>query len=225
MKIAIQAARPLKVLILVFFSGLHSLAVAQQTDLKAKELLDQLSAKTKAYTTIKADFTYNMDNKSEGIHESQAGSIAIKGNKYFLKISGQEVRCNGKTVWTYLKDANEVQISEVDEGNKEQVTPSNIFTMYEKGFRHQFMKEENENGQVMALVHIYPLDLDEKSYHTIKLHINKSKMEITRVEIMGKEGDVYSYIIKSFQPNLAIGDEVFAFSKSEHPTAEVVDLR
>lgn len=196
-----------------------------QTDAKAKSILDQLSAKTKAYTTIKADFNYTLDNQDADIHEVQSGSIAIKGNKYFLKIAGQEVISDGSTVWTYLKDAEEVQISELDTDNEDQITPSNIFTMYEKGFRHQFIKEEAISGAETYIIHIFPLDLDMKSYHTVKLYINKSKMELSKVIIMGKEGDTYTYNIKSFQPNAPLSDSMFKFNKADHPGVEVVDLR
>ena len=196
-----------------------------QTDQKAKEILDKLSAKTKAYSTIKADFNYTLDNQAEDMHETQQGTLAIKGSKYYLKIAGQEIRCDGKVIYTYLKDAGEVQISELEEGNNDQITPSSIFTMYEKGFRHKYIKEENINGVVTEIIHIFPLDLDNKSYHTVKLYINKAKMELSKIEIMGKEGDVYTYTIKSFQTNVTLGDEFFVFDKSKYPGVDVIDLR
>lgn len=207
------------------FFMLAACSLYAQTDPKAKEILDQLSAKTKSYSTIKADFNYTMDNQAEDIHETQAGSIATKGNKYYLRIAGQEIRCNGKTIWTYLKDAGEVQISEIDEGNQDQITPTSIFTMYEKGFRHKYIKEETINGVVTAVIHIFPIAVDEKSYHTVKLYINKSKMEISKVEIMGKEGETYTYSIKSFEPNASISDDFFTFNKANYPGVEMVDLR
>lgn len=200
---------------------LGSIQTNAQTDAKAKSLLDDLSAKTKAYSSIKADFNYTLDNSAADIHETQSGSIAIKGDKYWLKIAGQEIHCNGKTVWTYLRDAEEVQVTEFDADNKDQITPSSIFTMYEKGFRHQFIKEEGG----IAQVNIFPLDLDSKNYHTVKLYINRGKMQISKIEILGKEGDTYTYTIKSFQPNASIPETLFSFETSKHPDVEVVDLR
>lgn len=221
MKAVSKARRILFILAGILFTS----QAISQTDPKAKEILDQLSAKTKAYSTIKADFNYTLDNDAEDMHETQSGLIATKGNKYYLKIAGQEIRCDGKNIWTYLKDANEVQISELEEGNSDQITPTAIFTMYEKGFRHKYIKEETINGVATVIIHIFPLDLDSKSYHTVKLYINKSKMELSKIEIMGKEGDTYTYIIKSFQPNVSLGDEYFTFDKSKFPGVEVVDLR
>jgi len=204
---------------------LISFSLLAQSDPKAKEILDQLSKKTKSYSTIKADFNYTLDNIEDDIHETQSGSIAIKGDKYFLQIAGQEIRSNGKTIWTYLKEAEEVQISEIEEDNEDLITPTSIFTMYEKGFRQQFISEKNIGGVNTAIIHIFPLDLDEKSYHTVKLYINKDKMQISKVEIMGKEGETYTYTIKSFQANVNLSDDYFSFNTASYPDVEVVDLR
>ena len=200
-------------------------ALLAQTDARAKALLDKVSAKTKAYTTIKADFNYTLENKADDISETQSGSIAIKGKKYALKIAGQEIKCDGQTIWTYLKDADEVQITEVDEDNEDMITPTKLFTMYEKGYRHEYVKDETLDGLAVAVINIYPLDVDAKSYHTVKLYIDKEKLEFKRVMILGKEGDTYTYKIKSFITNAPMSDAEFTFDKSKHPGVEVVDLR
>ena len=85
-------------------------------DPKAKVILDKLSAKTKGYSTITAEFEFRLLNKSEGIDDKQNGTIILKDDKYKLALSEQEIISNGTTVWTYLKDVKEVQISEVETG-------------------------------------------------------------------------------------------------------------
>ncbi|MEQ8323828.1 MAG: outer membrane lipoprotein carrier protein LolA [Vicingaceae bacterium] len=205
--------------------GAFVFSAKAQTDPKAKSLLDKVSAKTKAYTSIKADFNYTLENKADDINEVQSGSIAIKGNKYILKIAGQEIQSDGKTIWTYLKDAGEVQITEVDLENEDLITPTKLFTMYEKGYRHEYMKEDVLDGVAVAVINIYPLDVDEKSYHTVKLYIDKEKLEFKKVKILGKEGNTYTYRIKSFMTNIPMNDSDFKFDASKKPGVEVVDLR
>lgn len=55
-------------------------------------------------------------------------------------MDGQEIYCDGKTMWTYLKDANEVQISNYNPKSSD-INPSEIFTVYEKGFLSKFIGE------------------------------------------------------------------------------------
>ena len=192
-----------------------------QQDTKAKEILDKLSAKTKAYSTIEAQFQFTMVNKTEGLNETQEGSILIKGDSYNLSISGQNVISDGKSVWTILNDAEEVQINEIDEDDEEAISPNKIFTLYEEGFKYKYLKEENG----FHVINLYPKDASEKSYHRIALYINKAKNEIGKVIVYGKDGTNSTYKVKSFSPNASIPASKFTFDKTKYAKFEIIDLR
>ena len=104
-------------------------------DAKAKAILDDLSKNTKTYKSISASFSFVSEDKNKKVGEKQDGSIIVKGTKYKVEIAGQTIICDGKTIWTYLKESNEVQINNFDPNESEdKITPTNIFTIYEKGF-------------------------------------------------------------------------------------------
>ena len=89
-------------------------------DPKAQEILDALSNKAAGYTSFSADFEYTLLNKSEGINETQSGSVTMKGKqKYKLEVAGQEIISDGETVWTFIKEVGELQISDVPEESEE----------------------------------------------------------------------------------------------------------
>lgn len=199
-------------------------AQTEKPDLKAKGILDELSAKTKSYTSIKADFTIEMVNKEKKT-EKQDGAIQLKGDKYKLDIKGQQIICDGKTTWTYLADANEVQVNNIDPNANDGISPSNIFTIYEKGFKYKFDKEETVGAVVIQTIILYPISPDKKKYHTVKLMIDKSKKQISSVKMMMKDGGTYTYTVKKFNPNTEIADASFVFDAKAHPGVEVVDLR
>lgn len=213
----------MKNILIIAFTTLISLgSFAQEVDTKAKEILDKLSTKTKAYKTIKADFKFTISNKSEGINETQAGKIQIKGNKYFLSIAGQDIMSDGKAVYTVLKDAEEVQINGIpDEDEEDVISPNTIFTLYETGFKYKYLKEEKGEH----IINLYPKKADEKEFHRIVLYINKVKNQISRVKIFGKDGSITTYNISAFTPNSTIADSKFTFDKTKNPNYEVVDLR
>lgn len=217
-----QTLKSLLILGIVLFN----FSVFAQDDAKAKGILDELSKKTKTYTSIKAAFSYNLENKEAKINETQDGSLMIKKDKYKLEIAGQEIYCDGKSVSTFLKDANELQINEMPDPNSEEViSPSNIFTIYEKGFKYKFEGEKTENGKVVQMINLYPNDAKAKNYHTVKLTIDKVNKQITMIKIVGKDGNNYTYTVKSFTPNAELNDSSFTFDKSKHPKIEVIDLR
>ena len=93
--------------------------------------------------------------------------------------------------------------------------------MYEKDFKYKYVKEANNQH----VINLYPLNPEGKGYHRITLYIDKTKMEIKRIEIFGKDGTNTTYIVKSFKTNTPIEDTKFTYSKSKYPNAEVIDLR
>jgi outer membrane lipoprotein-sorting protein len=197
-----------------------SLGAGAQNDPKAKTILDELSKKTKAYTSIKAEFSFTIEKKDKS-KDTQTGKIMTKGSKYRLEIPGHVIYCDGKTVWDYIKDANEVQIKEMETGGEDVVNPSNIFTLYEKGYKYKFDGEDAVNQNIS----LFPENPDKKKFHTVKLMINKAKKEISSVKMMMKDGSVQTYAIKSFEANANIPDTEFTFNKKAHPGVTEEDLR
>ncbi len=191
-----------------------------QNDSKAKSILDDLSARTKAYTTLKAEFSFTVEKKDKS-QTTQNGKIETKGVKYKLEIPGHEIYCDGKTVWDFIKDANEVQVKDMEVGGEDAVNPSNIFTMYEKGYKYKFDGED----ALTQTISLFPENPDKKKFHTVKLFIDKTKKQISSVKMMMKDGSVQTYQIKMFTPNAPIADTEFAFEKKNHPGVSVEDLR
>lgn len=201
-------------LILTFYLGVQA-----QTDKKATAILDEVSVKTKSYKTIKIDFTYAMDNAKEKIHDKFKGTLLSKGDKYKLTAAGQDVICDGKTVWTYLKDANEVQINNAGE-DEDSFTPTKLLSGYSKDFKSKFI-EEKGNEQVIEL---YPVKKG-KSFTKVRLSIDKTKKQITKFVIHDRNGSTFSYIVDKFITDQAIADTTFTFNKASYPGVEVNDMR
>jgi outer membrane lipoprotein-sorting protein len=172
---------------------------------------------------MKADFSYTLENPTAKIKETQVGTLLLSGAKYRLGISGQEVISDGKTIWTYMKEAKEVQINEVDPTD-DGIKPSEIFTMYEKGFIYKFVDEKSVAGKVQQNLELTPTD-KTKTFFKIKLTIDKSSKQIVKSVIFEKTGNRYTYAIKSFTPNFAVNASTFTFDAKKYPGVEVVDLR
>jgi outer membrane lipoprotein carrier protein len=190
-----------------------------QNDKKATAILDEVSVKTKSYKTIKIDFTYAMDNAKEKIHDKFKGTLVSKGDKYKLTAAGQDVISDGKTIWTYLKDANEVQINNVGE-DEDSFTPTKMLSGYTKDFKSKFIEEKGNN----QIIELYPLKKG-KTFTKVRLTIDKAKKQISRFVIYDRSGSTFSYIIDKFVADQPIADTVFTFNKAEHPGVDVNDMR
>lgn len=188
-------------------------------DAKAKKILDALSTKTKSYSTIKASFTKTLIKKDKSKTEMK-GKIQTKGSKYILDIPGHTIYCNGTTVWDYISDANEVQVTDM-ESDDNAINPSTIFTIYEKGFKYKFAGEDGAT----QIINLYPTNPDKKKYHTIKLSIDKNKNQITSVTMLMKDGAKVIFTIDSFLGNSDIPDAEFTFDAKKFPGVFIEDLR
>jgi outer membrane lipoprotein-sorting protein len=209
---------------IVFLNSI--IILAQDASNKAKLILDELSKTTKSYKTISTNFILTIEDKTKKQIDKQEGSLIVKGDKYKVEIPGQTIICDGKTIWTYLKESNEVQINNYDEKDSEdKITPTNIFTIYEKGFKYEFDKEETIKGITIQKIKLYPNDPKKKNYHTAILSIDKNKKQIISLKILVKDGSTNTYTVKKFTPNATINDHVFTFNKDNYPNVEVIDLR
>ena len=195
-------------------------------DPKAKAILEALSAKTKTNTSIQATFSYNLYNKDEKMDETQTGKILMAGEKYKLDIAGQQIISDGKTLWTYIKDAEEVQIDNVNtEENPDALSPNKIFTLYEEGFKYKYNGEETENGTTYELIKLFPIDANEKPFHTVVLKINKIKKELYSAQLFYKDGNRYTYTLTNFKANVPVSNTDFTFNETNHPNVDFIDLR
>jgi outer membrane lipoprotein-sorting protein len=202
----------------------------EAVDAKAKAILDEVAAKTKTYTSIKAEFASvtekQVSNAESKVTESQTGTLQLKGEKYKLEIKGQVIFCDSKTQWTFIKESNEVQINNApDPKATDNINPVNIFTLYEKGYKYKYNKEDVVNGVKVDVVDLFPLNPDKKQYHTIKLAIDKVKKQIVSVKILNKNGTTNTITVKNFVTNSEMPDTVFTFNKADYKGVEVVDLQ
>jgi outer membrane lipoprotein-sorting protein len=209
-------------LLLGLFLCVSFISRAQQ-DPKATQILNGVSAKYKSFTSVKADFSIKIENGQNKTTDTQTGTLYVKGNKYKVNLKNQEVMSDNKTVWTYIKEANEVQVNTY-EPDENSITPSQIFTIYEKNFIYAFVEEKTVNGKVLQFIELTPND-KSKPYFKIRLGIDKAAKTVQNAVVFDKNGNRYTYEIKTFTPNPALADSFFTFDTKAHPGVEVVDLR
>lgn len=213
-------------LILAFLAlGTMATSAFAQNDPKAKAILADVSKKYKSYDVVKADFSFTLNNPQAKVKETQQGTLYVKAkaNKYKIAMTNQELMSDGKTTWTYLKNDKEVQVSSVDP-NAEGVNPAKIFTIYEKGFKYLYTGDKKVGAKTYQMIDLSPLDT-KKSIFKVRLSIDKATKQISNVVVFEKNGNTYTYNVKSFTPNVKVPETTFAFDAKKYPGVEVVDLR
>ncbi len=217
----------MKKLIFIFtlFIGLFgSFEAFSQKDSKAKAVLDGMSQKFQNMNGFTASFDFTYQDES-GASDRQSGEIAVKGNQYRLKLPDQEIFNDGKTVWTFIQADNyrEVTINDVAQMEGE-LTPSNIYRMYQSGYNYKLLSEKQFQGKTSQMVEL----IAEKSnapFERVKLMIDKSTKDLLGWEMYDGQGGVFTYTFKNLKPNANLPGTYFAFDAKQHPGIEIIDLR
>jgi outer membrane lipoprotein-sorting protein len=214
-----------KLLVLLLVISGFGYGANAQNDAKAKAILAEVSKKYRSYDVVKTDFNFTLESPQNKSKDTQQGTLIVKAgaNKYRVVMTDQDMISDGKSQWTYLKKDKEVQVSVVDKSG-DALNPAQIFTLYEKGFKYLFTGEKKVGSKIYQMIDLSPLDT-KKSYFKIRLGINKAAKQIASVLIFDKNGNKYTYDVKTFVPNVKVPESTFAFDPKKYPGVEVVDLR
>jgi outer membrane lipoprotein carrier protein len=211
--------------ILISLSGLSQNNSLGQSDPEAKQILDRASARIKAYKSIQAVFTLEVQDGQGSSQGTKKGTIWMKGNSYKVDITGQEIYSDGKTIWTYDKSSNEVTITKSDPTANSLASPQKLFTnFYDKDFLYKVNGEQKQGAKTVQEIEMTPTD-KTRNFHKIYLYIDKKSHMVVSGKMLDKGGNRYIYTIGSLNGNLPLTDANFTFDKAKHPGVEEVDLR
>ncbi len=217
----LQTTRYFFILTFCFLVSLQSLKA--QNDPKAEVLMEEVGKKYKEMISFIAQFSYTLESPQNNLKDTYKGEISVKGEKFKLIMDGQEIINNGATVWTYMKDENEVNISDYSPEDDE-ISPTKIYSLYKKGYKYRIIPEGNVKLGLEA-IELIP-ENKEKQIFKIKIIIDKKSKTIKSWKMFEKNGNRYSYVISNFVKNPAqIEDKTFVFDKTKYKGIAVNDLR
>ena len=190
-----------------------------QSDPEAKEILDKASAKIDGYKTLKIKFGVTIVSPDDEM--SQKGTIYLKGDKYKLDMTDQEVYNDGVTVTTYIKEENtcfKTAVEDIDE--EDMMSPDELLTLYEDGYKMKYGGEQEYANSTCHVIFLYPKDPENAKFHTVKMLVNKEKNEVVYAYLKGKDGTNMKYKLVSMEKDVPMSDDTFVFNEAEHPGVE-----
>jgi outer membrane lipoprotein-sorting protein len=220
----------MKKITILYISVLITISINAQLenvaqDSSARIILDRVSEKLSSHSSIVADFELLIDNKMDDLHSKSSGSIYIKGNKYYMESLGSAVFYNGKTMWSFMEDINEVTITEPSSEEGDFVdNPALIFSFYNRDFKYRLIGEAKVDKQWMYEIDLFPKNRNQP-YSRFKLFIDKKTDGLYMVKAISKDGIDYTIFILNTNYNTSIDDSKFNFNPENYPDIEVIDMR
>ena len=177
-----------------------------QKDPKAKAILDAVSKKYQSLDGLKATFEYTFIHERDGINQTNTGEVAVKGDKYRLSLDDQEIFNNGKTSWTLIKSDSykEVTISDVD-SDMDELTPSNIYNLYRKGYNYRLLGERTMNGRAVQEIEL-TAEKPRAQIQRVKLLVDKATNDLIGWEMQDNSGGLLKYRFKEVDSRVKLSD-------------------
>lgn len=188
----------------------------QAQDKKAKDLLDQVTAKVKSYNNIAIDFKYSLNNSRENINQDSKGNVTMKGNQYVLNFMGVTKIFDGKKTYTIVPEDEEITISTVNEKDDNAITPSKMLTFFNTGYRYNMDILQNVKGRKIQYIKLVPLNARDQRKEVL-LGIDVQTKHIYNLIEVGKKGTKTTLTVNSFKTNQPLSKNQFTFAGSKYP--------
>jgi len=215
-----------KILSSLFFLTILISSVSAQgkNDPDAKKLLDAVTTKFKSFKSVQAKFTLKIENAVGKVLGSKTGMVYMKGLKYRIDITGQNIYCDGVNVSTYDPSSKELTVTKVDPSSNT-LTPQKIFTdFYDKDFLYKLNDDQVIAGKTIQEVELTPTD-KTKTFFKVLVDVDKTSRIIVSTKIFEKTGERYTYSLSNMNTTTLVPDNIFVFDEKKYPDTEVVDLR
>lgn len=194
---------------ILFIMALICNLVSAQT---AKSVLDKTASTISNRGGVSANF--QIVNEQYG---TTNGTISVKGRKFCASTPQMTVWFDGKTQWAYMKNNNEVNVSNPTESELQAINPYNFINIYKNGFSYD-MKTVGKEYQV----HLKATNKSRK-IQEMYIHVNKSTYVPSKIRM--RQGAKWNTITISNFKASNLSDGLFRFDAKAYPDAEVIDLR
>lgn len=185
-------------------------------DKKAKDLLDQVTAKIKSYQNISLDFKYSLNNSKENINQESKGNVVLQGNKYVLNLMGVTKMFDGEKTYTINPEDEEITISKFDEKDSNAITPNKMLTFFNKGYKFSWDILQNVKGRKIQYIKLVPTNPKDQRKE-ILLGIDTQTKNIYTLIEMGRNGTKTTLTVNSFKTNQPLSKNQFTFVESKYP--------
>ena len=163
-------------------------------------------------------FNYSIISEDADLNEKMNGYASIKGDSYLLNLGDQVMISNGKLVWNYLIDEQEVMISEATEDNN--ASPIAMLNSFSQDVTASFIDSYD--------IYLSTIELKEKTEETfekMQISVDSRNMTLKEIHIFNTDGSEFIYEITNFTTNQNLPDNMFIFDEKLHPDVEVIDMR
>ncbi len=193
-------------------------AFSAHADTKSEALLKEMSSRLSGYKNYKVEMTVLYD----GATGLDRAVLIAEGDKFFLDLPDAEISCDGKAVYTYNKEDNEVIIENNADAGSVLTNPAKLFAFDSKEFVSASAGERTVGGKKYDIIELKPVR-GPMAYKLVVM-LGEDRLPSSIVIRPEGESDISLQVVR-LTPNVATDKNTFVFDKKKHPGVEVSDFR
>ena len=197
--------------LLLLFAA-QAVSAQNNADAIIRVLVDQI----KSHKNAEMAFSYQIGS-DKNLSESLKGHAWLQGEAYKTEMADQQTISDGKTIWLYLIDDEEIMVSNASEGTDN--TPLKILTSLDKSYVASLTNIDAKGIATIELAN------PKGQYKRVTLKINAKKTELKSVDIYMEDGNKISITVEEMKFDQKLDDNFFTFDTKKHPKVDVIDMR
>lgn len=172
---------------------------------------------------LSADFQKEYTWALAGETQTLTGKLYLKkGDRYRVETEAQTIVTDGKTVWTYSADKQQVFIDNMTK-SQENPLPRDLLIKYTNDFKAEYVRNEKIDEIDCHVVRLQPRQEDDSFAKSVTVWVDKKNWIAVKIEQVDLNENLTVYKLQNFAINPALEDQLFAFKIPDN--VEVVDWR
>ena len=190
-------------------------AITAQNNAEAliRLVVDQL----KSHKNVEMVFNYQISPDGKNLGESEKGHAWLQGEAYKIEMANQQTISDGKTIWSYLIEDEEVMVSNATDGTDN--TPLKLLTSLDESYVATLTGIDAQGLATIELAN------PKGQYKRVTLKINTKKVELKNADIYMEDGSKVVVNVEEMKFDQQLDDKFFTFDTKKHPKVDVIDMR
>lgn len=190
-------------------------AVSAQNN--AEKIIRVMVDQMRGHKNVEMVFNYQISPDGKTLGESEKGHAWLQGEAYKIEMTDQQTISDGKTIWSYLIDDEEVMVSNASEGTDN--TPLKLLTSLDESYVATLSGIDTKGIATIELAN------PKGQYKRVTMKVDTKKTEIKSADIYLEDGNKFIIKVEEMKYDQKLDDKFFTFDEAKHPEVDVIDMR
>ena len=183
----------------------------------AEKIIRAMVDQVKVHKNVEMTFNYQISPDGKTLGESEKGHAWLQGEAYKIEMADQQTISDGKTIWSYLIDDEEVMVSNASEGSDN--TPLKLLTSLDESYVATLAGIDAKGVASIELAN------PKGQYTRVTLKVDTKKTELKSADIYMEDGNKVIIDVQEMKFDQKLDDKFFTFDETKHPGVDVIDMR